>query len=360
MKRRLTCAVTGLAATDNPAPGVGVIRALRDDPELDVRVVGLAYDTLDSGIYARTLVDDAYLLPYPSQGLDALQSRLREIHAEVPFDVIIPNLDAELPSFIALQPTLEALGVGSMLPTEDQLSLRSKAHLAQLGEAADIDTPTTWVINDPSELRTIDEHIDFPLWIKGAYYGAIRVRDPHEAIAAYHRMVAQWGLPIVAQANTDGDEIDVVAVGDGAGGMVGAVPMRKRLLTDKGKGWAGIAIRDPAIDEVCRRYFQATRWRGPCEIEMVRDPGGSLHLLEINPRFPAWCYLSAGAGMNLPAAVARLAAGMEVEPMTEYRVGTMFVRISLDQIVPLEDFEQVSALGALHRAPEEEEEEEFP
>ena len=352
-RRRLSCAVTGLAATDNPAPGVGVIRALRADPGLDVTIVGLAYDSLDPGIYARDLVDHAYLSPYPSQGLAAFERRLREIHAELPFDVVLPNLDAELPTFLALEGVLEELGVGSMLPTEDQLSLRSKAHLAHLGEISDIDTPATRVITDPSELLTIGEDIEFPLWIKGAYYGALRARDPHEAIAAYHRMVAQWGLPVIAQAHTEGDEIDVVAVGDGKGGMIGAVPMRKRLLTDKGKGWAGIAIRDADIDEVARRYFAATRWRGPCEIEMVRGSDGSLHLLEINPRFPAWCYLSAGVGINLPAAVARLAAGEEVAPMTEYRVGTMFVRISLDQIVPLDDFQQISTTGALH-PPEEE------
>lgn len=352
-RRRLICAVTGLAATDNPAPGVGVIRALRDDPGLDVHVVGLAYDTLDPGIYASELVDDAYLLPYPSQGLAAFERRLEQIHAEIPFEVVLPNLDAELPTFITLAPKLREMGVGSMLPTEDQLALRSKANLARLGEQASIDTPATRVIVDPSELYTIHQHIEFPLWIKGVYYGAQLTHDPHEAIAAYHQMVAKWGLPVIAQDHTPGDEIDVVAVGDGEGGMVGAVPMRKRLLTDKGKGWAGIAIHDDTIDEVCRRYFSATRWRGPCEIEMVRGSNGSLHLLEINPRFPAWCYMSAGAGMNLPAAVARLAAGERVEPMTEYRVGTMFVRISLDQIVPLRDFEQMSTMGALHRHEEE-------
>ena len=83
------------------------------------------------------------------------------------------------------------------------------------------------------------------------------------------------------------------------------------------------------------------RQNEPGEIEMVRGSDGSLHLLEINPRFPAWCYLSAGVGINLPAAVARLAAGEEVAPMTEYRVGTMFVRISLDQIARLEDFDRL-------------------
>jgi carbamoyl-phosphate synthase large subunit len=72
-------------------------------------------------------------------------------------------------------------------------------------------------------------------------------------------------------------------------------------------------------------------------------------MIEVNPRFPAWSYLSAGAGMNLPHAVMRLAAGHAVEPMTEYKVGTMFVRISIDQIADLEDLQAISQAGELHR-----------
>jgi carbamoyl-phosphate synthase large subunit len=343
----LVVAVTGLNATDNPGPGVGVARAIRAHPDFRGRIVGLAYDSLEPGIYAREIIDDSFLVPYPSQGLEAYAQRLAEIHEEVGFDVVIPNLDAELPTYIALETRLRDLGVGTFLPTEAHFDLRSKAHLAHLGEITDIDTPTTRVIADVQELRTIHDTLPFPFWIKGAYYGATKVHDVAEGIYAYHAMVAKWGLPVIAQASVDGDEIDIVAVGDGEGGMVGAVPMRKRLLTDKGKGWAGIAIRDPKIEELSRRYFAATKWRGPCEIEMIRTSDGALQLLEVNPRFPAWCYLSAGAGMNLPWAVAQLAAGQKVETMTEYRVGMMFVRISLDQIVELAEFEEISTTGQL-------------
>ena len=350
MNHPKTIAVTGLNATDNPAPGVGVIRALRAHPDFDGRIVGLAYDSLDPGIYAKDLVDDVFLVPYPSQGLAAFRARLDEIHTRVPLDVVIPTLDAELPTFIDLEPELRRQGIGSFLPSKELFDLRSKANLAHLGELTNINTPATRVIADPSELRQLEDELPFPFWVKGAYYGAIKVHDVHEAVAAYHQMVAKWGVPVIAQASVEGDEVDVVAVGDGRGGMVGAVPMRKRLLTDKGKGWAGIAIRDPEIEELSRRYFAATRWRGPCEIEMIRAQSGELHLLEINPRFPAWCYLSAGAGMNLPWAVAQLAAGQSVEPMHDYQVGTMFVRISVDQIVQLSDFESIASTGELHRS----------
>ena len=120
MERPLTIAVTGLNATDNPGPGVGVVRALRSATGLVERIVGLAYDALEPGLYPRELVDDVYVVPYPSQGVGALEERLHYVHAQTPLDVIIPTLDSELPSFIELAPSLEAANIGTFLPTAEQ------------------------------------------------------------------------------------------------------------------------------------------------------------------------------------------------------------------------------------------------
>lgn len=348
----LTVAVTGLNATDNPAPGVGVIRALRHDPDFDARIVGLAYDALDSGNYAKDLVDDVFIVPYPSQGLGVLEARLRYIHDQVPLDVIVPTLDSELPSFLELLPVLSELGITTFLPTEEQLDLRSKVHLAALGERSGISVPHVEVITGPQQLVTLHEHLPYPVWVKGPLYGAKKAHNVHEAVAAFHEMVAKWGLPVVVQADVQGDEYDVAAVGDGKGGLVGAVAMRKTLLTDKGKGWAGVTIRDPALFDLTRQFFAATRWRGPCEVEALKSRDGTWHLLEVNPRFPAWIHTSAGAGLNLPRAVVRLALGEPVEPSLDYRAGTLFVRIAIDQIASLADYEALITSGELHATQE--------
>ncbi len=349
--RRCTIAVTALNATDNPGPGVSVLRCLREVPGFRGHLVGLAYDSLDSGVYAHDIVDDVFLLPYPSQGRDALLQRLRYIKDRVGLDAVIPTLDSELDSFIDIAPQLRAMDVGVFLPTREQLGLRAKSRLAELGRMADIPVPVTRTVNDPAELYRLHEQMSFPVFLKGPYYGARLARSVSEAVAAWHAIVARWGLPVIAQAAVRGEEYNVVAVGDGLGGMVGAVPMKKTFLTDKGKGWAGVAIKDPALIDLTRRFMAATRWRGPCEVEVMRDEQGSYQLLEINPRFPAWTYLSAGAGMNLPWAVARLALGMPVDPMEEYRVGTMFVRISLDQIADISELQRLSATGELLGSP---------
>lgn len=345
MKRR-AIAVTGLNATDNPGPGVSVIRALRAAPELAVRTVGLAYDALEPGVYAKDLVDDVFMIPYPKEGVEALADRIHYVDERVGgLAAVIPTLDAELPSFIALEPTLSGLGIGSFLPTRAQFELRSKAHLMELGRQAGISVPRARILGDVDPLYDIHEEMPFPLVVKGVYYGATIVRAVDEATQAFHRSVAAWGLPVIVQEFIEGDEYDVVAVGDGEGGLVGAVPMRKTYLTDKGKGWAGIAVKDPNLLEMAERFMNASQWRGPCEVEVIKARDGRYFLMEVNPRFPAWTFLCVGAGMNLPEAVARLAMGESVSPMRHFRAGTMFVRIALDQIASLDDLQTMTTAG---------------
>jgi carbamoyl-phosphate synthase large subunit len=348
--RPLTVAVTGLNATDNPAPGVGVIRSLRAAPDFQGKVLGLAYDALDSGLYSKEIgLDAGLLIPYPSHGVDALRERLREIHARYPIDVIIPTLDSELPAFIALQQEVGGWGIRMFLPSQAQLELRSKVRLAELGQKAGLDVPAQHVLSDASEVYRLPPDLPYPLVVKGVFYGAAVVYGPDEAAAAFHAVVAKWGLPVIAQRFHSGEEYDVVAVGDGRGGMVGAVPMKKLLLSDKGKGWAGVAVKDPHLLEAARRFFAATSWRGPCELEILRTPAGRYLLLEVNPRFPAWCHLATGAGQNLPWTVVRLAQGAPVAPMTEFQAGTLFVRISLDLIASMDDFQALTTRGELAR-----------
>ena len=49
--KRIVVGVSGINAVDNPGPGIGVARSLKEDGELDIEVVGLAYDAMESGIY---------------------------------------------------------------------------------------------------------------------------------------------------------------------------------------------------------------------------------------------------------------------------------------------------------------------
>jgi carbamoyl-phosphate synthase large subunit len=344
-----TVAVTGMNATDNPAPGVPVARALRHEPAFKGRIVGLGYDALDPGFYAQGLVSSGAILPYPSAGREALRNRLRWVRDELGMDVLIPNLDSELRAMVSLVPELEQLGTRTFLPTLESIERVSKVNLAKLAQQADIVIPQSETLLTDAGLAKAADKLGLPLVVKGVYYGATVCYSEADAVMAFHRFAAQWGVPVIAQSFVPGEEYNVAALGDGKGNLVGAVAMRKMMLTDKGKGWCGVAIDNPELIRICEAVVGALRWRGPLEVEILKSAKTGEHfVIEINPRFPAWIHLTAGAGLNLPYLAVRLALGLPVpSPLPRYRAGTLFVRISVDQICDLSTFEQLTATGVL-------------
>jgi carbamoyl-phosphate synthase large subunit len=94
--------------------------------------------------------------------------------------------------------------------------------------------------------------------------------------------------------------------------------------------------------------MRQTRWRGPCELEMIRNEKGNLYLIEMNPRFPAWIYLACGAGQNHPEALVHMALGRDIQPLPNYQPGKLFIRYSWDMIVDMKSFEQVSVHGEIN------------
>lgn len=98
--RPITVGISGINAGDNPGPGTGIARSLKEDLDLNVRTLGLAYDVLEPGIYMDWLFDQSFTLPYPSAGGEEFVERLLEVQAEHGLDWIIPNLDVELPLYI--------------------------------------------------------------------------------------------------------------------------------------------------------------------------------------------------------------------------------------------------------------------
>lgn len=344
-KIKLTIAVSGLNNTDNPGPGIPVIRGLRDSKVLDVRIIGLSYENLEPGIYMTDLVDAAYIIPYPSVGREVYMQRILQIHKEDPIDLIIPNLDSELHTFIMSEAILRRNNIRSYLPSLMQFDERNKGNLVEYGRKYDLKVPLSINITSHSEIALIESKMDYPVLVKGKFYDAYLANNADEAINYFNKLSAKWGMPIIIQEFVKGTEVNVVALGDGLGNTVAAVPMRKQYITDKGKAWGGICLDDEQLLEITHRLIKESKWKGGMELEMIRTDNDDYYLIEINPRIPAWVYLAVGAGQNIPEALALLAMGIEVEPMTKYEVGKMFIRYSYDLIGDLADFEKIAITG---------------
>ena len=343
----LTVAVTGMnALPDNPGPGLAVARCLREAYGDGIRIVGLGYDALDPGLYLGQYCDSVYLLSYPLNGADLLLERLTDIQAVEKIDVLIPCLDAELPLMVGLAEKLAEIGLKTFMPDAEQFERRSKARLPELAEAAGITYPEVKTLANPLFFRTCDQvGWTYPLVVKGVFYDAKVVANPEQAVAAFHSIAQEWGLPVLVQRFVAGEEYNLAGIGDGRGNLLGEVMMKKRAVTTKGKAWAGVATADEILAEVARKLVAELQWKGPLEVEVMRDPKGVYQLIEINPRFPAWIYLSHGVGRNLPALLLELAMGRPAPAMAAPRPGTMFIRHALETIVPMSLFETLMMQG---------------
>ncbi len=345
-RRKITVAVTGLNNIDSPGPGIPVIRGLKESESLDVRIVGLSYETLEPGIYMRDLVDKVFQLPLPSAGSAVLKERLKYIANQEKIDVLIPNFDAELHNFIKIQDELKSeLNIATFLPSQAVFDARQKSELNKFGDKYGVEVPESHMINQVSEIRKLEETMDYPFVIKGRYYDAYIASTYEQATSYFYKAVAKWGYPVIVQEFVAGTEVNVTAIGDGKGSCIGAVPMRKLYITDKGKAWSGISLEDDELMDISRRVIENSQWRGGCELEFIKTKNDEYYLLEMNPRFPAWVYLANGCGQNHPEALVKMALGEEVQPFTSYQSGKMFIRYSYDQIVDISEFEQISTMG---------------
>lgn len=341
----LVIGVTGLNATENPGPGIPVIRALRDGFGENIRIIGLCYEPLEPGIYMKNLVNKTYQIPYPAAGADALLERLQHIRQKENLNILIPNFDAELHNFIKLEPQLKQLGMHTFLPSQSQLALRDKVNLPVLGKQLQFKVPDSYIITKISSLKEASEKIGFPLVIKGKYYDAQVAETPEQAQEAFYKLSNKWGLPLIAQQFIRGTEINVAVLGDGKGNVISQVSMRKMYITEKGKAWAGTTIEDQDLADLAQQFAQKTQWKSAFELELVRNTKGELFVIEINPRFPAWIYLAAAAGQNQPEALVKMALGEQVAPFTTYQTGKVFIRYAWDLITDIGEFQQIAAFG---------------
>ena len=262
-------------------------------------------------------------------------------------DLIIPNFDAELFNFIKLRDKLKGMGIHTFLPDLDQFEARDKVKLYEFGQKHGLMVPADKILFDVRDLDKTAEEMGYPMVVKGKFYDAIIVNTLEQAYKAYYKIQAKWGLPIIVQEFINGTEINIAALGDGEGNAISVIPMRKLYITDKGKAWAGITLDDDSYIKLAKKFIKVTKWRGGCELEIMQTADGKPYIMEVNPRFPAWIYLTAAAGQNQPASLVKMALGQKVKPFENYEVGKIFIRYAWDLITNISEFQKISGTGEL-------------
>ena len=342
----LTIAVSGMSVAGTLAPGLPVVRALRSEPQFRGRLVGFSYDPLDPPNYDAELLSHSFLFPFPMYGPERLLLRIKQVHARVPLTAIIPTLDSELANYIRIESELRELGIRVLLPSAEAFNLRAKTELPGIAERTGLRIPHSVAAASLAEALRRSQDFSYPFVVKGNLHGATVIHTGAQLAPAVEEHASRWGYPVVLQEYVRGVEYDVAALGDEEGRLVGAVPMKKLQLDDRGKAWGAITIDDPELLAAARRVVEGLRWSGPLELELMRQEGsGEPYLIELNPRFPAWIHLAAAAGQNLPWQFLRLLLGEAVEPLTRYQANVMQLRRCIDVTCSLGVYEQLVTHG---------------
>lgn len=339
-------AVTGLHRGENPQPGGAVIASLRRRAP-DMRVIGLCYDPMESGIFSQSLdrLDRSFLLPYPRTGSAALLRRLDEICAEERIDLIVPCLDSEIVNYVELAPALAERGIQLCLPTLQAFEERDKTNISELCLEAGVPTPRTFQASDPDQLAHYAQEIGFPCFVKGQLYGARKVYTKDEIYAAFNAIHSVWGGMILVQELVTGEEYNLTGLGDGEGGIAGHCTVRKLLHSHQGKGFGGVVVEDPMVVDAAERIIARLRWNGPFELEFLKSPERPHVMFEMNPRFPAWIDFPSQLGCNLPVRMVEQIFGLPLTPLEHCNAGSMFLRHCTDLITDISAIAQIGNHG---------------
>lgn len=343
-------AVTGTSTFDVINPGLGVARALREDPDVS-RIYGLSYGTFDSGVYAQGLFDAAFRLPTESEATKLLE-RIREIHSTHPFDVLIPCLDGELRHFIEIASELSRDGVEMLLPSQAALRRRSKLRLFDGSTKQHwgcFSIPTSVVASSARGVERALAKTGLPAVVKGPISECRKVTDPEEARAAWEYFTALGCKQVIIQPWVAGPYLATASVCDRRHRTLGSMTIKKLATCARGSTWSATHVPKPRLEADFAAFLEHIKWVGPAEGEFIRDElDDRYYLIEVNPRFTAWIYYSTVLEPSHPQLTVRAALERTSVAERGNTHDTVFMRHSTEIPLPPAALAALSIKGELH------------
>ena len=296
--------VSGLYSGTNPQPGIGTARSLRAAYP-NATLVGIEYSNRCSGIHWKDF-DDVLLQPqWEHIDLDTYALAVEELLDDGA--LWISGVDLEIMWLASVFPN----GHPNLLTPPAEALRRISKPAVEAHRGLPVRIPE-FISTEESDwdLHAFCRQHGWKVWLKGPYYEAVRT-STWDAFERVRNVLSNaWSTErLFLQAHVTGYEESICFCAY-RGELIEAVYMRKRELTEEGKTWAGEVVDVPEeLAEPLRKIVADLNWTGGAELEMVRDVGGDLWLLECNPRFPAWIHGATITGRNLPAALVQHVSG---------------------------------------------------
>ncbi len=312
--------ISGLYSGPSPSAGIGVARAIRESYP-NIKIIGMDYWAGSSGLH-HDVFDETIVHPsWDLMDLDTHKTFIQTVLDEGGY--YIPTLDLEtiwLAKNIGYHPRL-------LSPATSALRAASKPY-ASVTEFLPFGVPETLTINcHETEIHDFCRRSAWRLWLKGPYHDASFIGNWQTFSAQRSHLSMKWSSDkLFLQAHKKGVE-ESICFSAKEGQLLDAVYMRKRVTTPDGKTWSGkIEPLETYLREHLAVAVKNINWSGGAEIELLKDSDGKLWFMEMNPRFPAWIFGTAIAGINLPAMLFEAFTGLKPEVTSSPR-SNQFTRV---------------------------------
>ncbi len=311
-------ATTGLDTASETAAGYGVLRSLQARSGIDV--IGLADEPLETCLYQNNLMKKAYLIPFPKEdskeGVKEYLKRLSQIQSDFGLDVLIPNLNKEIPFLIHHVSALNNMGIKTLLPSRKSIGNILKKGLHQRMKKRDISFRLPAMVGYDSK-----------------FYLSSLAKAPVQNTSVF-RSIAD-------------DEFSITLLADRNGSIAGLAAVKKLQTSPGGSTWMAVGVDDQAFSGLADDLVNQTGWTGPMTINMTRNKKRDICITDIHPVFPDWINFAAACGANLPSLLIDIVSGKNVSRPCKAATGRLFVRTSIDIVTDIERFGIFSLEGEL-------------
>ena len=334
-------ALLGFRRVDDVA-GVSVAQALRAGWQGRLVLAALGYDAFMGGAWLPGLMDRFHLLAEDPASDELLVEGILEIHAERPFDALIPCDHTEVPVIAAHSERLAMAGIRTLVARQDRIAAIARPRMMAFLQELDVATPQSLFVPDRRDVAACAAQLGFPLWVKGSVDGALKAHSVEQARDAADKLDGYAQRGVLLQRVADDETFDVAMVVGRDGRGTGLVATRRLAVNDDGKVVCAAVVDDPQIEKLATRLLEALEWRGPLQLELARHAGSDrLHVCDVRAGLPSWSMLSHWSECNLPVRLLDSVLDNGESGTGMARTGRICVRGVAEAAIPIENLMQL-------------------
>jgi len=270
----------------------------------------------------------------PADDVMDFVTSLQEVIFKENIDILIPVTDVT---------TLPIMQHRTELPTscktpfsdfDTLMKAADKLGITNLAESIGVEAPKSTIINDPSELNKIKEHILFPIVIKpsrsrvrhegGWIYTSVSYADNEIELQDQLSALPIQAYPVLLQERIIGPGIGVFLCCQNGNPI--AAFSHKRIREKPPSGGVSVLREsipvDPIAFESASKLLKALNWNGVAMVEFKLDNRDMRpKLMEINGRFWGSLQLAIDSGVDFPSILISTLDDTATSPVFTYETG---------------------------------------